>query len=67
MQAHIGHVQDALRLQTTSGDPLAELRSALSPVGEGTKNKPARLAQGLHTSLGDKSPKDPSTYLGALL
>lgn len=67
MQAHIGHVQDALRLQAPNGDPLAELRSALSPVGEGTKPKPVRLAHDLHTSLGDKSPKDPSTYLGALL
>ncbi|MDT7523567.1 GntR family transcriptional regulator [Rhodoferax sp. TBRC 17198] len=67
MQQHIGHVQDALRLQPAAEDPLAELRNALSPVGESSKPKLARLAQGLHTSLADKSSSSPSTYLGALL
>lgn len=68
MQAHIGHVQDALRLQTPSGDPLAELRQALSPLAEAPANPPRRLAQGLHTSSADKpASKDTSTYLGALL
>ena len=67
MQQHIGHVQDALRLQPAAEDPLAELRSALSPVSESSKAKPVRLAQGLHTSLADKSSSSPSTYLGALL
>jgi DNA-binding GntR family transcriptional regulator len=67
MQAHIGHVQDALRLQTPAGDPLAELRTALSPLGESAAPKSARLARDLHTSLADKSLKDTSTYLGALL
>ncbi len=32
MQAHIGSVQAALRLQSGSGDPLSHLRSALSPL-----------------------------------
>ena len=60
-------LQDALRLQPAAEDPLAELRSALSPVSESSKAKPVRLAQGLHTSLADKSSSSPSTYLGALL
>ncbi|MES2977004.1 MAG: GntR family transcriptional regulator [Pseudomonadota bacterium] len=32
MQAHIGSVQAALKLQASGGDPLAQLRSALSPL-----------------------------------
>ena len=54
-------------LPLQGADPLAELRSALSPVSESSKAKPVRLAQGLHTSLADKSSSSPSTYLGALL
>jgi DNA-binding GntR family transcriptional regulator len=54
MQTHIGSVQSALRLQPTHGDPLAELRSALSPVSNPLpKQGKSNLAQGLHTS----SPK----------
>ncbi len=64
MQTHIGHVQAALKLQTSSGDPLAELRHALKPLS--TPADTAR-AQDLHTSSPEKSPEDPSTYLGALL
>jgi len=64
MQTHIGHVQAALKLQTSSGDPLAELRRALKPLS--TPADTAR-AQDLHTSSSEKSPDDPSTYLGALL
>jgi hypothetical protein len=60
-------VQDALRLQPATEDPLAELRNALRPVSESSKAKPVRLAQGLHTSLADKSSSPLSTYLGALL
>ena len=67
MQTHIGQVQDALRLQPAADDPLAELRSALSPVGERSTAKRTRLAQGLHTTLTDKPRKTTSTYLGALL
>lgn len=60
MQDHIGHVQAALQLQSaSSGDPLAGLRQALQPL--------AGAAQDLHTSPSRKSPKDTSTYLGALL
>ena len=52
MQSHIGNVQSTLKLQPTVGDPLAELRSALSPMsstilGQAKQN----LAQGLHTSF----------------
>lgn len=68
MQNHIGHVQDALRLQPVSGDPLAELRSALSPVTESPPTQPIKkLARSLRTSSADKSEKETSTYLGALL
>lgn len=69
MQAHIGSVQATLKLQPASGDPLAQLRSALSPL-----SPPAsKTAQDLHTSSaktrrGAAKPLDePSTYLGALL
>jgi DNA-binding GntR family transcriptional regulator len=68
MQSHIGTVQAALQLQATGGDPLAQLRSALSPLS------PAQpTAQELHTSVRKRgrqaSPPtdDSSTYLGALL
>ncbi len=75
MQRHIGNVQAALRLQTASGDPLAELRHALQPLNNNTAaDAPAvstTQARGLHTR---SSPKpipnpipEPSTYLGALL
>jgi DNA-binding GntR family transcriptional regulator len=72
MQAHIGSVQAALKLQASSGDPLAQLRSALSPV---SPPKP-RTAQALHTSgpqsgraakVPEESSTSTSTYLGALL
>ena len=51
MQAHIGSVQSTLKLQPASGDPLAELRNALSPMSAPlpAQAKP-HLAQGLHTS-----------------
>ena len=51
MQTHIGSVQSTLKLQPVSGDPLAELRNALSPMSAPlpAQAKP-NLAQGLHTS-----------------
>ena len=76
MQMHIGSVQATLKLQASGGDPLAELRSALSPMlGNpllNSPNKPAKpdAAQVLRTSLRRKPLKnvsEPSTYLGALL
>jgi len=68
MQTHIGNVQATLKLQTSSGDPLAELRSALSPVSSSlVKTKGKHSAQDLHTSLSMTPPEEPSTYLGALL
>jgi DNA-binding GntR family transcriptional regulator len=69
MQSHIGTVQAALRLQTATGDPLAQLRSALSPLTSG----PTSAAQELHSSVRKRgrqaapSSDDSSTYLGALL
>ncbi len=42
MQAHIGSVQAALKLQAGGGDPLAQLRSALSPLdAQAPADKPA--------------------------
>ncbi len=71
MQAHIGSVQATLKLQASGGDPLAELRSALSPLLN-SANKPSKpdAAQVLRTSSRKKSLKnvsETSTYLGALL
>ena len=59
MQAHIGSVQSALKLQPASGDPLAELRNALSPMSAPlpAQAKPS-LAQGLHTSSRKSTLKD---------
>ncbi|MES2585270.1 MAG: GntR family transcriptional regulator [Pseudomonadota bacterium] len=67
MQTHIGHVQAALKLESASGDPLAELRHALKPLSTAPSAANAIPAQDLHTSPSKKPPKDPSTYLGALL
>lgn len=71
MQSHIGSVQATLKLQASSGDPLAELRSALSPLPN-NPNKPSKpdAAQVLRTSSRKKLQKnasETSTYLGALL
>jgi DNA-binding GntR family transcriptional regulator len=65
MQAHIGNVQSALTLKSTSDDPLAGLRLALEPLSKSGTN-PVQ-ARDLHTSVVPKVPKDSSTYLGALL
>ena len=52
MQTHIGNVQSTLKLQPVNGDPLAELRNALSPMSNTTAHQTKQtLAQGLHTSL----------------
>jgi DNA-binding GntR family transcriptional regulator len=45
MQAHIGSVQATLKLQPSVGDPLAELRTALSPMAGAQPN----MAPDLHT------------------
>ena len=69
MQSHIGTVQAALKLQAVGGDPLAQLRSALSPL---SSTQP-KAAQELRTSVRKRgrqaasSTDDSSTYLGALL
>ena len=59
MQTHIGSVQSTLKLQPSSGDPLAELRNALSPMSAPlpAQTKP-NLAQGLHTSFPKSTVKD---------
>lgn len=78
MQSHLGSVQAALRLQPVA-NPLAQLRSALSPLvplpAKGASE--AKIAQDLHTSVRKTKPRQPltpvsdpsdsSTYLGALL
>ena len=52
MHAHIGNVQSTLKLHATAGDPLAELRAALSPMSNANSAQAtAGLAQGLHTSF----------------
>jgi len=66
MQAHIGSVQAALKLQTSAGDPLSHLRSALSPLdAQAPKDSPTRVRKAGRASA--KSLEDSSTYLGALL
>lgn len=78
MQAHIGSVQAALRLQAPSEDPLAQLRSALSPVAPPkTKTAQELPASSSASSKSGRAAKVPeasstpasstSTYLGALL
>ncbi len=68
MQQHIGNVQAALILQTSSGDPLAELRSALQPLSAADPDKAPKLrAQDLHTRKPKTPSTEPATYLGALL
>lgn len=52
MAQHIGHVQQALRLDTAAADPLAGLRAALAPVS-GPRENP--------------DPSSSPTYLGAVL
>lgn len=71
MQAHIGSVQAALKLQAGGGDPLAQLRSALSPLAaQAPADKPASSPPSRVRKPGRASAKttdDSSTYLGALL
>jgi DNA-binding GntR family transcriptional regulator len=73
MAEHIGTVQSALRVQSST-DPLAQLRDALAPM-QGAPGTQTAKAQVLRTSprkggrkaAGTASPDDSSTYLGALL
>lgn len=75
MQAHIGSVQATLKLQAASGDPLSQLRSALSPLpthaAPVTSAAPTRSTRrpkaGPPAAVSTHVPDDPSTYLGALL
>jgi len=71
MQAHIGSVQAALKLQAASGDPLAQLRSALSPLDAQPPQPglPKKSASRVRKTGRDAAnpTDDSSTYLGALL
>ena len=70
MQSHIGTVQAALRLQAVGGDPLAQLRSALSPLSTSAPAAAPPLQTGVRKRGRQAAPSssdDSSTYLGALL
>ena len=67
MQAHIGTVQNALKLQAPAGDPLAQLRSALSPLSTPSDESAAVTKTGRKTIPLTSPSDDSSTYLGALL
>jgi DNA-binding GntR family transcriptional regulator len=76
MEAHIGQVQSALRLDSAAADPLAELRAALAPIKTpGARRKLARgklptVDPGPSGDPSTDSPTDPapsSTYLGEVL
>ena len=66
MQAHIGQVQAALRLNAPN-DPLANLREALAPLHEATPGNPPGAAKKTGRRPRKPSPPAPETYLGALL
>jgi DNA-binding GntR family transcriptional regulator len=68
MQSHIGTVQSALSRQAASEDPLAQLRSALSPLAQPLPVEPAlppKRRKSPRTSA--KANDEGTTYLGALL
>jgi DNA-binding GntR family transcriptional regulator len=68
MQEHIGTVQAALSLQAAHGDPLAQLRNALSPLPSSAPATPDLEKGGRKPGpRTTKSPDDPSPYLGNLL
>jgi DNA-binding GntR family transcriptional regulator len=68
MQEHIGTVQAALSLQAAQGDPLAQLRNALSPLPSSAPATPDLEKGGRKSGpRTTKSPDDPSPYLGNLL
>lgn len=68
MAQHIGHVQQALRLDTAAADPLAELRQALAPVAAPGRTRTPRQRPSRGAGNDDPlSPPSPSTYLGAVL
>lgn len=69
MAQHIGHVQEALRLQDSAvDDPLAELRQALAPVDGAKTQAPSRRRRPRLASDADPdSDSSSATYLGDLL
>ena len=68
MQGHIGTVQAALSRQAASGDPLAQLRNALSPLAQPSPDEPVVPAKRRKSSrTAAKATEESSTYLGALL
>jgi DNA-binding GntR family transcriptional regulator len=68
MQTHIGTVQDALSRQAAEGDPLAQLRNALTPVitPQPVVQDTPPIKRNRKRSA-TKAPDDGATYLGALL
>jgi DNA-binding GntR family transcriptional regulator len=68
MQTHIGTVQDALSRQAAEGDPLAQLRSALTPVitPQPVVQDTPPIKRNRKRSA-TKAPGNGATYLGALL
>lgn len=68
MQKHIGTVQAALSLQATHGDPLAQLRNALSPLPSSSPAAQDVRKGGRKTDRrATKTSEDPPPYLGDLL
>lgn len=71
MQAHLGNVQSTLKLQAITGDPIAHLRSALTPLASSASRPKPQRAQGLRTRICIAHPVKPSTgdsnYPGAFL
>lgn len=68
MQSHIGTVQSALSRQAAGGDPLAQLRNALSPLSQDASaakglNKGARKPRRTTVKKAEEEP----TYLGQVL
>lgn len=69
MQMHIGTVQSALSRESATGDPLAQLRTALSPLPPATpaQKQAGRTGKARGKVSTTPSGEDSSTYLRALL
>jgi DNA-binding GntR family transcriptional regulator len=70
MQSHIGTVQAALSRQASGGDPLAQLRSALSPLSSPSPAAEVQVLSPIKAKLAKatgKAPDEGSAYLGSLL
>ena len=68
MQSHIGTVQAALSRQATGGDPLAQLRNALSPLSQAPPaSQDLNKGSSKRGRSATKPAEETSTYLGTLL